>query len=600
MSLPLALATRARLVADGPVLVFGGPYSNLAATEALLAAAAGLGIPPERMICTGDVVAYGADAVACVSLLRAAGLTVVAGNCEEQLGAGAADCGCGFAARSECERLAGAWFAHADAVLGADDRAWMRGLPSCLELHIGDRRLLVVHGGVERSNQFMWASAGSELDRQLSLARADGVIGGHCGLPFTRIGPLGLWHNPGAIGMPANDGTARGWFSVLTPLPAGLELRHHALAYDAGRAALAMRSAGLPDEYAAALQTGLWPSCDVLPAVEMARRGQPYKEGALVWATNNQAAWPTAASRGRFSDMLVTASGERRASVSLEALRTLWFNTGTLCNVACAGCYIESSPSNDRLSYLSRSEAQAYLSEAAVLHPELEEIAFTGGEPFMNRALPLMMSDALEAGYRVLVLTNAMRPMQRVETALVQLQQNHGDRITMRVSLDHYLPERHEAVRGPGSWSPAVAGLRFLARHGFAIAVAGRTLWDEDEASLRAGYRVLFAELGINVDVSDPGRLVLFPEMDARPDVPEITESCWAILGKRAADMMCAGSRMVVKRRGAERPAVVSCTLLPYDEQFELGATLAEAGRAVHLNHRFCAEFCVLGGGSCS
>ncbi|MEE3500553.1 hypothetical protein [Acidiphilium acidophilum] len=42
---------------DGPVLVFGGPYSNLPATRAVFAAAAEHGIPPGRMICTGDVVA---------------------------------------------------------------------------------------------------------------------------------------------------------------------------------------------------------------------------------------------------------------------------------------------------------------------------------------------------------------------------------------------------------------------------------------------------------------------------------------------------------------------------------------------------------------
>ncbi|MEM0922659.1 MAG: radical SAM protein, partial [Pseudomonadota bacterium] len=65
-------------------------------------------------------------------------------------------------------------------------------------------------------------------------------------------------------------------------------------------------------------------------------------------------------------------------------------------------------------------------------------------------------------------------------------------------------------------------------------------------------------------------------------------------------EVMCASSRMVVKRRGAERPAVLSCTLLAYEKQFELGATLAEADRAVPLNHPHCAKFCVLGGASCS
>jgi hypothetical protein len=57
---------------------------------------------------------------------------------------------------------------------------------------------------------------------------------------------------------------------------------------------------------------------------------------------------------------------------------------------------------------------------------------------------------------------------------------------------------------------------------------------------------------------------------------------------------------MVIKRRDAETPAVVACTLLPYDHEFELGTTLREAAGPVALNHPHCAKFCVLGGAACS
>ena len=50
----------------------------------------------------------------------------------------------------------------------------------------------------------------------------------------------------------------------------------------------------------------------------------------------------------KFRDPLVTAKGEARATVGLRALDTLWFNTGTLCNLTCAGCYIGSAPRNAR------------------------------------------------------------------------------------------------------------------------------------------------------------------------------------------------------------------------------------------------------------
>ena len=102
------------------------------------------------------------------------------------------------------------------------------------------------------------------------------------------------------------------------------------------------------------------------------------------------------------------------------------------------------------------------------------------------------------------------------------------------------------------------------------------------------------------IDADDPVRLMVFPEIDAAAEVPEITEACWAILGKSPQSVMCASARMVVKRKGAARPAVLACTLLPYDERFELGSTLAEASGAVPLNHRHCTQFCVLGGGACS
>ena len=82
--------------------------------------------------------------------------------------------------------------------------------------------------------------------------------------------------------------------------------------------------------------------------------------------------------------------------------------------------------------------------------------------------------------------------------------------------------------------------------------------------------------------------------------MPEITTACWDILGKSPGDVMCASSRMVVKRKGADSPAVVSCTLLPYAPEFEMGTTLAEAERDVALNHPHCAKFCVLGGACCS
>jgi hypothetical protein len=298
----------------------------------------------------------------------------------------------------------------------------------------------------------------------------------------------------------------------------------------------------------------------------------------------------------------VTANGETRAKVALERLDTLWFNTGTLCNLTCLNCYIESSPSNDALVYLTTAEVVAYLDEVASLGWAVREIGFTGGEPFMNPHAATMLGEALERGYEALVLTNAMQPMlrPRVKAALMALRLRHGDRLTLRVSLDHHTMAVHEAERGAGSWAKGLEGLAWLRDHGFRLAIAGRSVPGEAEAEARAAFARLFAELRLPVDAADPGALILFPEMDAAADVPEITEACWGILHKSPDDVMCASSRMVVKRRGEARPTVVACTLLPYAPGFDLGPTLAGAAGPVSLNHPHCAKFCVLGGASCS
>jgi uncharacterized Fe-S cluster-containing radical SAM superfamily protein len=302
----------------------------------------------------------------------------------------------------------------------------------------------------------------------------------------------------------------------------------------------------------------------------------------------------------KFKDALVTAKGEERAHVALRTLETLWFNTGTLCNLTCQNCYIESSPRNDRLAYLSAAEVTAYLDEIARDGHGTKLIGFTGGEPFMNRDLPAMLEDVLARGLKAMVLTNAMKPMHRMKPALLGLLARHGHNLTIRVSLDHYEQTLHEKERGARSWKQTIDGLVWLAQSGFDVHVAGRRFSEETEEQVRAGYARLFAELGVAIDATSPVSLVLFPEMDARVDVPEITTACWGILKKSPDSVMCASARMVVKRKGAERPAVVACTLLPYDPQFELGNTLAESVGAVRLNHPHCAKFCVLGGAACS
>ena len=303
----------------------------------------------------------------------------------------------------------------------------------------------------------------------------------------------------------------------------------------------------------------------------------------------------------KFSNPLITRDGDQRAFVEFNGFKTLWFNTGTLCNIACSNCYIESSPKNDRLVYLSLADVVEFLDELEELSGKTCEIGFTGGEPFLNPDFLKMLEECQRRDLSIMVLTNAMKPLQNKIDGLLKLKKVFGTKkIVFRVSIDHYNKDLHEVERGVGTWDPMIKGLKWLRDNKYTINVAGRSLSQESDNECREGYKTLFDELGLRLDAYNPSELVIFPEMDITVDVPEITTNCWEILSVRPETQMCASSRMVVKRKGQKRPIVVSCTLLPYEREFELGKTLSEASKKIYLNHQHCSKFCVLGGASCS
>ncbi len=281
-------------IIDAPLLVFGGPYSNAQATHAMLDVARKRGFAPDHIICTGDVVAYCANPHETTQAIRDAGIHVVMGNCEESLGFDQDDCGCGFDADSACDVLSRQWFSYARTRLDENARAWMRDLPRRITASVSGRRLSFIHGSTDDISGWVFASSSPALKVAQfdALSRADefpsdAIIAGHCGLPFSDVLEDGrLWHNAGVIGMPANDATQRGWFSVIEPDPAhegALLIQTQALDYDAAAAASAMRETRLAEGYASALESGLWPNMDVLEAPERAAQGIALEPNTLLW-----------------------------------------------------------------------------------------------------------------------------------------------------------------------------------------------------------------------------------------------------------------------------------------------------------------------------
>jgi predicted phosphodiesterase len=252
---------------DGPILTFGGPYSNAHATKALLSQAKMHEIEGENLICTGDVVAYCGAAATTVDLIRKSGCVVVAGNCEIQLAAGAFDCGCGFEDGSACDLLSAGWFAHASKVTHVDDRKWMGQLPDIVTFDHCGARYAVLHGGFTDVARFIWETSEDTVFAQewqaveTRVGAVDHIIAGHCGVPFVRDTRRGRWINAGVIGMPPHNQHHTTRYAVLE---AG-NVTICDLEYDVAGAVDDMQLAGLTQGYEKSLVSGVWPSEDVLP-----------------------------------------------------------------------------------------------------------------------------------------------------------------------------------------------------------------------------------------------------------------------------------------------------------------------------------------------
>ncbi len=259
----------------GPVLIFGGPYSNLAATQAMRKRVEELEIPPTQVICTGDVIAYCAEPQETLQLIRDWGIAVVQGNCEESLGADAPDCGCGFEEGTSCSLLSVEWYQYATQKVSSAERIWMQNLPKSIHFKLAGKRIRVVHGGVRQNNRFIFPSTPAAVKREeLDLSGSEILIGGHSGIPWGEKIEKRTWLNSGVIGMPANDGTSDGWYLLLFPEDKNIRCCWQRLNYPALQSGHNMCEAGLQSGYAETLATGLWPSLDVLPAAEKDRQGK--------------------------------------------------------------------------------------------------------------------------------------------------------------------------------------------------------------------------------------------------------------------------------------------------------------------------------------
>ncbi len=265
-------------IAPGPnkLLIFGGPYSNLEAIQALRQYCEEQQISPNQIICTGDLIAYCADPVETVSYIRDWGIHCIAGNVELNLRDQVEDCGCNFSEGGRCDVFSKNWYAYAQSKVTDDTMEFIQALPEFLRFEYHGRQVFVLHGSYHNTSEFIFKSTDHETKKRNFVDTAsDIILAGHCGLPFHQYIEDKIWLNAGVIGMPANDGSSKTWFAEMAIKDQEILIQHQQLEYNHRLTAQKMVDRQLPKTYANSLLTGIWDNCEILPQQETQAQGFP-------------------------------------------------------------------------------------------------------------------------------------------------------------------------------------------------------------------------------------------------------------------------------------------------------------------------------------
>ncbi|HEX7151276.1 MAG TPA: radical SAM protein [Thermoanaerobaculia bacterium] len=280
--------------------------------------------------------------------------------------------------------------------------------------------------------------------------------------------------------------------------------------------------------------------------------------------------------------------------VPLVQLDTLWFQVaGTICNIECTHCFISCSPRNHSHEMMSLADVEARLAEARGLG--VREYYFTGGEPFMNRDMLPILEATLKQGPAT-VLTNGMLLRKEVCRRLRDLFDASEYSLDLRVSLDGFDEESHDAIRGAGVWQRVMLGLQNLAEVGLNPVITVTTAAEGVETS--AG-RTRFLDLirGFGFDKPRLKVLALFrigaeeTRTRAYEDWERLTQD--ELTDSEASVLQCSSCRMATSK------GVFVCPILIEEPEARMGETLAETLRAFPLKYGAC-HTCWVDGVTCT
>jgi SynChlorMet cassette radical SAM/SPASM protein ScmE len=134
------------------------------------------------------------------------------------------------------------------------------------------------------------------------------------------------------------------------------------------------------------------------------------------------------------------------------------------CNLRCKYCYFFDNQAANYID-LSTAEWLQFFEELGSI--SVMDVCLAGGEPFIRRDLPQLISGIVKNRMRFSILTNGSRINDEIASFIAGTRRcNH-----VQVSVDGSCPEIHDSCRGEGSFVGAIRGIRTLQRYNVPVTV---------------------------------------------------------------------------------------------------------------------------------
>ena len=228
----------------------------------------------DAVFCLGDLVGYNIWPNEVINEIRRRGIPTIAGNYDWGIGRSSDDCGCAYKTEDE-KALGKISISYTNEVIKDEQRAYLRTLPAHIrleyQLNNHKKNVLLVHGSPRKVNEYLFEDREEKsMLRIMEQADADILCFGHTHQPYHRVlnsGLAGENHyrhaiNIGSVGKP-KDGDPRGGYVILTIHPDSsvtdkdsITVEFVRFDYDVEKAARAVESSPLPNEYAEMLRKG--------------------------------------------------------------------------------------------------------------------------------------------------------------------------------------------------------------------------------------------------------------------------------------------------------------------------------------------------------